>query len=292
MSPMPVPAGADAERDEADAEDEREEHEHPLRVPAQAREEHGVLDHASAAAAWQAAEHSAALRARVDSRAISSLLSGSARLPSTRVATMRSGEPPRTAAPNRSSHGRKGSRRARGRSSRRACPAPAIRSSSSSPSCAPPSVRELERVGREQGVRSPLARACRHDGRAQLVEHVERRRGRRAVGRDATGARLTERRQRRDPAAEEPFERGSARRRRRAPPGRRSSARRRGRSARRGRRAEHTGLGERGDGRTSERRTRYSASDSQGPAPVRRYSSSASLSERCVAREGRAAHAL
>src|SRR4029079_16074861 len=36
--------GADPEADEADREDEREEDEHPLRVPAQPREEHRVLE--------------------------------------------------------------------------------------------------------------------------------------------------------------------------------------------------------------------------------------------------------
>ena len=65
--------------------------------------------------------------------------------------------------------------------------------------------RELERVGGGQRVRAALAGARADDRRAHLVEHVERRRRRGAVRRDADAdARLAQRRERGDAAAEDP----------------------------------------------------------------------------------------
>src|SRR5207253_1493412 len=96
--------------DEADHEDEREQDEHPLRLPAQAREEHLLLYGAVAAAAASACSLLASMRLRALAAALRSSYQGNTSFrylssPSTRVASTNCGEPPNTTAAAGSSHG-------------------------------------------------------------------------------------------------------------------------------------------------------------------------------------------
>src|SRR5262249_55337155 len=109
----PGATGTDAERDEADTEDQRQEHEHPLRVTPQAREEHGVLDRGSTAAATRGRAYAPSIRLRALRAALVDAclflpLSLVPSPPAGRVGRALAGAPPRTAVVTGSSHGRNG----------------------------------------------------------------------------------------------------------------------------------------------------------------------------------------